>query len=65
MSGPAQHTQNPRVILPYKKAFIVRHIISTQESNLIIWIYMTDNLELNKKILYYRKNGVTTVYITI
>ena len=29
---------------------------------------MTDNefnLEFNKKILYYRENGVATVYITI
>ena len=29
---------------------------------------MTDNefnLEFNEKILYYRKNGVATVYITI
>ena len=42
--------------------------ISTQESNLIIRIHMTDNefkLEFNKKLLYYRENVVATVYINI
>ena len=35
-SCPEQHTQNPRVILPHKTAFIVRHIGFTQTWELYI-----------------------------
>ena len=51
-----------------KKYYFAHKTISTQELNLIIWIYMTDNefnLEFNKKLLYYRENVIATVYINI
>ena len=40
-SGSAQQTKNPRVILPYKTAFIVRHIRFIETYRLELYIELS------------------------
>ena len=46
MSGPAYHTQNPRVILPYKTKSIFRHIRFIQTYELYVELSFQSLLEL-------------------
>ena len=45
ISGPAYHTQNPRVILPYKTTFIFRHIRFIQTYELYVELSFQSLLE--------------------